>query len=193
MSEAGALILAGGLSRRMGRDKALVVVEGLPILTRVAGVARDALGATAPVKIMTPWPERYRDLALDAEFIEEVRTSSLGPLVAFMGGIQHFKTEWILLLACDLPYLQADVLAAWLEQLPQLDPSVQAWLPRTREYWEPLCGWYRRDSLAPLKTYIEQGGRSFQGGLAELTVAVLPPTPLGMLRNCNDPESLLGF
>ncbi|MCG8367547.1 MAG: NTP transferase domain-containing protein, partial [Pseudanabaenales cyanobacterium] len=54
-----ALILAGGHSSRMGRDKALISIDGIPLLRRVC---ETALQCTTQVYVITHWPDRYRTL-----------------------------------------------------------------------------------------------------------------------------------
>ena len=64
-----ALILAGGRSQRMGRDKALLEIGGVPLLRRTWEVARSL---TPEVKIVTPRRDRYQPyLPIDAQWIEE--------------------------------------------------------------------------------------------------------------------------
>jgi molybdopterin-guanine dinucleotide biosynthesis protein A len=99
------IVLAGGQSSRMGRDKALIPIQGVPLLRRVCEVA---LNCTSEVYVITPWPERYQDILPDAcRVVREVplpgETQSQGPLVGFAQGLAQVETDWVLLLACDLP------------------------------------------------------------------------------------------
>ncbi|HEY9661833.1 MAG TPA: NTP transferase domain-containing protein, partial [Allocoleopsis sp.] len=102
---------------------------------------------------------------------------------------QQAQTEWVLLLACDLPYLQAKVLQDWASQLPAVAASTIALLPQNPQgWWEPLCGFYRLHCLPDLEVFIAQGGRSFQGWLATQKVQPLPLANPQMLFNCNTPQ-----
>ncbi|MBO3462352.1 molybdenum cofactor guanylyltransferase [Aetokthonos hydrillicola Thurmond2011] len=191
-----AIVLAGGKSSRMGRDKALILIEGLPLLQlvcRVAGSCADT------VYIVTPWQERYEHLILPkSQFIQEValsvepeqKLSSHGPIVGFAQGLAHVQTEWVLLLACDLPKLRVAVLQDWKAELDTVEDDVIAALVYHVKGWEPLCGFYRRRCLPTLLEYINQGGRSFQEWLKQHPVKVLPLADPEMLLNCNTPEDL---
>ncbi len=189
-----AIVLAGGKSSRMGQDKALLPVQGVPLLQRVC---RIAAGCADTVYIVTPWPERYQHLIFpDCQFIREVPLSgetgneplNHGPLVGFAQGLVQVKTDWVLLLACDLPKLQIDVLQAWIAELDNMEDEAIAALTYSNQGWEPLCGFYRRRCLPQLFEFISQGGRSFQQWLKPHPVKVLPlPTP-EVLFNCNTPE-----
>jgi molybdenum cofactor guanylyltransferase len=182
-----ALILAGGQSTRMGQDKALVKVQGIPMLLRVCSVAQAALGET--LYIVTAWPERYQALTpKGCQFIQEMDPQ--GPLIAFAQGLAHIKTEWVLLLACDLPKIKASSLRSWAEALKDLPPTVMALVARQEKGWEPLCAFYRRASLDHLQQFLDQGGRSFQAWLSELSVQELALTDEEMLFNCNTPEDV---
>ncbi|MGF1601935.1 MAG: molybdenum cofactor guanylyltransferase [Thermosynechococcaceae cyanobacterium] len=181
-----ALILAGGHSSRMGSDKALLSWQGLPLLERVCDVAMQCC---ADVAVLSPWPERYHDL-LDpsVQLIEEVAPHE-GPLVALYQGLELMPAPWLLLLACDLPCLEPQILQEWAAHL---QPQSLAQVPYYQGRWEPLCGFYHQQCKPQLQAFIEQGGRSFQKWLnqmpvqkLEVDVAISP-----MLRNCNTPADL---
>jgi molybdenum cofactor guanylyltransferase len=205
-----ALILAGGQSTRMGQDKALVKIQGIPMLLRVCLVAQEVLGEGPPgppmhpagrrdasngeeaplaVYVVTAWPERYQSITpKGCHFIQEINPQ--GPLSGFAHGLAHMQTEWVLLLACDLPKIKANTLRSWAEALKDLPPSVMALVARQEKGWEPLCAFYRRASLNHLQQFLNQGGHSFQAWLSQLSVQELALTDEEMLFNCNTPEDV---
>ncbi len=182
-----AIVLAGGKSSRMGRDKALIPIQGIPLLQRVCGIAAQCADI---VYIITPWPERYQHLLLpNCHFIQE-QPLSHGPLVGFYQGLAQVQTDWVLLLACDLPRLRVEVLQTWIAELDTVTDEAIAVLADHPLGWEPLCGFYRRRCLPQLLEFINQGGRSFQQWLRQHPVQVLPLPEPQMLFNCNTPEDL---
>lgn len=181
-----AIVLAGGKSSRMGKDKALLHIQGVPLLRLVCGIASALCD---PVYVVTPWPERYQDLVpATCQFIQEVPLPH-GPLVGFAQGLDQVKTDWVLLLACDLPRLRVEVLQDWAARLNSVEEAI-ALLTHHAKGWDPLCGFYRRSCLPALTDYINQGGRSFQHWLAQHPVQVLPLPDAQMLFNCNTPADL---
>jgi molybdenum cofactor guanylyltransferase len=192
-----AIVLAGGLSSRMGQDKALIMVDGMPLITRICGIAQQCAD---PVFVVTPWVERYRGVVdRGVQFVEEVWLGDEpnGSLVGFVQGLAVVQTEWVLLLACDLPGLRVEVLREWIDRLKQTEEV--ALLPKNPGgWWEPLCGFYRRDCLGDLTAYVEEGRRcsvvlSHQRWLSQRVVGELPLLDYRMLLNCNTPEDLRGF
>jgi molybdopterin-guanine dinucleotide biosynthesis protein A len=195
-----AIVLAGGHSSRMGRDKALLEIQGSPLIRQVCQVAQSC---ASRVYVVTPWPEKYQDIlksenkaASPIAMIREVpfpgETKPHGPLVGFAQGLALVETEWVLLLACDLPRLSAEVVQEWVEQLVEMPNNTAsiALLPHSPKGWEPLCGFYRRQCLPLLTAYINQGGRSFQHWLAQHPVAELAVSNREVLFNCNTPADL---
>lgn len=183
------LILAGGKSSRMGEDKALIEVENKPLLQRVCQVA---IQVSTEVYILTPWQDRYQSIVPShCQFILESQPNQ-GPLVALAEGISMINTEWVLLLGCDLPFLDPVILQQWINPLDQIPLSTLAVVPYRDSRWEPLCGFYRRQSQDNLQSFIQQGGRSFQQWLPQIEVRPIeinPPQDL-MLLNCNTPMEL---
>ena len=216
-SKIAAIILAGGQSSRMGQDKALIEFQGIPLVQKVCRVAQSC---TSQVYVITPWTERYQYLVPEGcRLIREVafpkgrshlsgpvstdrrdkkkaenrrKIPPPGPLVGFSQALTHVPvtTEWVLLLACDLPNLTTAVIGQWSGYLAATPEESIALLPRHAKGWEPLCGFYRRRCLALLEEFIEGGGRSFQQWLAPHPVQELPLINRQVLFNCNSPEDL---
>ena len=182
-----AIVLAGGRSHRMGRDKALLEFEGKCLLQRICEVARSC---SRQVYVVTPWGDRYAHLSLPAQMVPEPVASEVpnGPLSGFAVGLRSVHSEWVLLLACDLPYVNAGGLQGGLDRLPQLSPNVMALLRRGPKGWDPLCGFYRKGSLFSLERAIAKGTRSFQAWLDTCVVAVWENADPRIFVNCNTPE-----
>lgn len=188
-SQLSAVILAGGQSSRMGCDKALLTLRGQPLLRHVYEVAA---ACSDRVVVVTPWPERYRpSLPGDCGYVEEaVCDRPQGPLGGFLQGLGAVDTDWVMLLACDMPRLRPEVLQAWAEQIEALPDSTAALLPQRAGRWEPLCGFYRRSVQSSLSRFIDAGGRSFQQWLAleQVCPLQLRQGQGDMMYNCNRPE-----
>lgn len=191
MPSLAAIVLAGGQSRRMGQDKALLLISGVPLLRQVCEVA---LQCTPLVYVITFRPEVYRAIVpLSCHLLQERPSTGVtephGPLLGFAQALESIQTEWVLLLACDLPRLSHETLQQWAKELENTD-DVIALLPRSHKGWEPLCGFYRTRCLVSLKAAIAQGERSFQHWLSQEAVKELPLDNTQMLFNCNTPEDL---
>ena len=211
------LIWAGGASVRMGQDKALVRFEGTPLLRRVYD---RAAVVCSEIYVMTPRVARYQEILPDrCQFLPESFSESItesatypsphGPVKAFHQALQIFvesgkleKRSWVLLLSCDLPLLNVQVLQDWKTQVfagdsPQDSISPTAWVPRNAQgWWEPLCGFYRADCLPALNDFVTHQGRSFQHWLDQEwekgTVKILSVPDSQMLWNINTPDQLHG-
>jgi molybdopterin-guanine dinucleotide biosynthesis protein A len=151
-----------------------------------------AAGCCSSVYVLTSWPVRYQNIvSKQVHFLPESEPGQ-GPLVALADGLTQIDAEWVLLLACDLPQLQPEILQNWLTQLTEVSQSILAVVPSQESGWEPLCGFYRQAALTELKRFIQQGGRSFQTWLTQVPVQALSleGTTMKMLFNCNTPEDL---
>ena len=187
-----AIILAGGQSSRMGTDKALISISGVPLLQKISAIT---IKFVSRVYVVTFWPERYQDILPEGcHLIREVSSKQLnfaqGPLVGFARGLAKVNTEWVLLLACDLPYLTESYLQESIEYLDRVPLEAIATLPKSDRGWEPLCGFYRTRCLPLLQEFINIGGRSFQSWLARYPVCELPLSDRQVLFNCNTPQDL---
>ncbi|MEM1393712.1 MAG: molybdenum cofactor guanylyltransferase [Cyanobacteria bacterium P01_H01_bin.150] len=186
-----ALILAGGKSSRMGTDKALVNYKGKPMLQRVYQVAA---ACTEQVYILTSWAERYQNiLPSDCNYLIETQPGK-GPVNAFSEGLEQISTDWILLLACDLPLLDLEIIQIWINKLSQIPASTLALVPQRSDVWEPMCGFYRKEIKIELDSFFKSEKSSFQELLSTVEVKALDVDEKVdlMLLNCNYPEDLKG-
>lgn len=179
------LILAGGKSSRMGQDKALLRINGQPLLTKIYNLAQEC---TNKVYVVTSFPNKYTYiLPSNCCFIQELIPFS-GPLIAVANAIKYLNSEWILLLACDLPLLTVTEVKSWLTYLPKVPKEAVAFLPTNAKGWECLCGFYRRDSLASISNFIAEGNTSLQKWLKHQIVESIPIHNRQVLFNCNTRE-----
>ena len=169
------VVLAGGESRRFGREKALYPLLGRPM----AGWALEALKA---------WTSEQVVITNDGEVAEALgvpgradRVSGLGPL----GGLHTALTwarergrEGVFLLACDLPLvteaLVGRILGKWPEEAGAVVPGSFGPLG-----FEPLCGGYGVSGLPELENLIETGRRSMASALTRMRAHRIPPAQLG--------------
>jgi molybdenum cofactor guanylyltransferase len=184
-----AIVLAGGESSRMGQDKALLTVGNETLLSQTCLIA---LEVSTTVYVVTSQIEKYQPiLPLGCQLIKEelvLNGASNTPIIGFVQALELVKTEWVLLLACDLPYLSSFQVKQWSKALTTVLPTEIAFLPRSPKGWEALCGFYRRNCLSSLKLYIEHGGKSFQNWLTQNSVQELVLGDRTCLFNCNTPE-----
>ncbi len=190
-------ILAGGRSSRMGVDKATISIGGIPLIRRIYNVVaactdRHSTTLEQRIYVVTPWAERYQPILPVSCLFAIERQPDRGPLMGFAASLTEITSAWVLLLACDLPNLSTPAIQSWIDELADVPRQSMAYLPRNLEGkgWEPLCGFYRRSCLASLLEYIDVGGRSFQGWLANCTVTELPIGDRQLLFNCNTPADL---
>jgi molybdenum cofactor guanylyltransferase len=171
----------------MGTDKALVLWQGTPLLQRVAQVAQECC---TRIQVITPWPERYQPLLASVTWY--VEANPMGPLTALAQGLETVETPWVLLLACDMPQLDPVILKDWMSLLPDAEGAI-AYVPRYKDRWEPLCGFYGVNGQSSLADYIARGGRSFQEWLGPAGAVPLKVDDKSatMLQNCNTPKDLV--
>ncbi len=144
MISVSAIILAGGESRRMGTNKALLALDGQPLIAHVAARLQPL---AADLIVVTNTPEVYAFLArdFDARLIPDalpLRSS----LVGLFSGLVAARGELALAVACDMPFLNPDLLAYMLT-LAQAGYDVVT--PAVDGLLEPLHAVYRPAACAP--------------------------------------------
>ena len=161
---AAAAVLAGGASRRMGRDKATMPVGGVELAALVLAAAAQVAD---PVVLVAPEGHPARRVAAPA-----VADPGLGPLAALAAALDALEAEHVLVLAADHPGLRVPLLAHLVALAGEADAVACRRGPRL----EPLVAVYRRaPALAAARSRLAgpPGGRSLLGLLAGLRTLVV--------------------
>jgi molybdopterin-guanine dinucleotide biosynthesis protein A len=150
-----AFVLAGGQSTRMGRDKALLVVEGRALIEHMLDKLRG-LGLTAQIC------GSRSDLARFAEVVPD-NFSQVGPLAGIEAALAVSDSELNLFVPVDLPGLAPEFLH-WLMVRTETSHAV-ATIPRYRDRLQPLCAVYSRRLLEGLRESLVAGRRKVVDGI----------------------------
>ena len=184
-NDATAVILAGGRSRRMGQDKAALVIQGEPLIDRVARLLGLAFTRIAVVGGAA--------LPGNATRIDDLRQGQ-GPLAGLESAFTASATTWLFVVGCDMPFVSPG-LAAHMVELAASHPEVDVVALPTARGLEPLHAVYHRRLLPAITALLDGGDRSLRALLAQslaLEVAAadqgrFDPQGLATL-NVNTPE-----
>ena len=137
-------ILAGGQSTRMGSDKALLELHGKRMLERVHCTMASLFGSTL---LITNSPERYSFLPCPAA---PDRFVGAGSLAGIHAALTHATTEWVFVVACDMPLLSPAV----IRYLCSLNEEYEIVVPESSSGLEPLHALYRRSCLPEMEAML---------------------------------------
>jgi len=172
-------VLAGGKSRRFGRDKSVECFQGERLIERQVRTLRSLF---AEVMIVTNTPELYLDL--DVTIVQDI-IPGLGPLGGIYTGLLFAQGGSIFVTAVDMPFLQPGVIRRMMELFPGHDVVV----PRLGDYLEPLHGMYSPRCLAPVKRMLDRDELQVVRFFPSVKMAYLDEEEIRRL----DPEGLSFF
>ena len=147
--EVSAIILAGGKSQRLGKSKALATIHGKTLIERVTERLRPLV---SQLLIVTS-PEQAGWLAADeAEVLVDLYPGK-GSLVGIYTGLLAARYSHNIVVACDMPFLNTELLRYMIE----LSQDFDAVVPRLGEGWvEPLHAIYAKSCLDSIKRQLER-------------------------------------
>jgi molybdopterin-guanine dinucleotide biosynthesis protein A len=183
------VVQAGGESRRMGRNKALVPFLGAPLIQRV--VQRLA-GLGDEMIVTSNAPDELAFLGLPCLPDRLPGRGALGGLHTALAGASH---PWVAVVACDMPFAAPGLVRLCMERSETFDLII----PRTENGLEPLHALYRRDACLPeVERALDAGLWRVDAWFHRVRVLVLEPKDYAHLDpqgrtflNVNTPEDLL--
>ena len=125
-------ILAGGASRRMGRNKALLELGGMTVIERIVAASQPLSN-----ELFVVADDREAYAFLDLPIVGDIRKGG-GPLAGLHTALSHASLPVIGVLACDLPFLTTNFLCYLKSRLG----SFEAVFPRAADRLQPLCAFY---------------------------------------------------
>lgn len=183
------LVLCGGASQRMGRDKALLEHRGTTLL---AGLTARLARECDPVILASGEAPRFSSLGLE-EVADPV--PSAGPLGGLVAGLRASPHRLVAVVAVDMPRANPGL----LRHLAEMVGNRYAAVPSSADGIEPAHAVYSTDALAEAEAGLLSERRSLHSLLARIPVLVLSPGEVAaagfdrsFAANVNTPLEALG-
>ncbi len=182
-----AFILAGGHSSRLGQDKGLASINGVPLIFFPLQTVK---ALTELVHIIGP-PRRYRRLGYPV--IADCGTS-VGPLSGLFTALKNSSTSLSIILACDMPRVPPALLQILRLRIQDADAAMVRRLDGTVE---PLCAIYSKKCLPQIESSLSSTNFSLRKLMDRLQVYFLDEAEFETLNitgpifeNINTPTQL---
>ncbi|MBC7250409.1 MAG: molybdenum cofactor guanylyltransferase [Anaerolineae bacterium] len=187
MQKISCIVLAGGKSHRLGRDKAFLEIGGIPLIERVLERLQQ-IGDEVLVVTNDPEPFAYLKLPV----LKDVQPGQ-GVLGGLYTGLRAARHQYSLVIACDMPFLDPKL----LRYMVILAPGHDVVIPYVQGMYEPLHAIYSQNCLEPIERVLAQGKRRIVDffpavrvrHVSEEEVSILDPQLLSFF-NINTPEDL---
>ena len=184
-------VLAGGRSSRFGSNKALFAPDGETLINKAVDLLHPLVKEVV-VSASHANAGAYAFLGLD---IVEDQHSDCGPLGGLEALLDRCSTRWLLILTCDMPCVDSDMLRTMIDHVKQSGgsfenrnlPQAIAWR-RSDGSVSPFPLLIEKDALSVLRSRMNSGRRSMKGLLGALnTYYIIVPSDR-LLSNINRPE-----
>jgi molybdopterin-guanine dinucleotide biosynthesis protein A len=184
-----AVILAGGLARRMGGvDKGLQLLHGQPMVQQVLHRLRPQVGQVL-INANRHLDEYER---LGVPVCSDVVSGYAGPLAGIHAAMLLIDTPYLLSAPCDSPLLPIDLVSRLSSALAehQADAAVVVTGDGNQQQRHPVFLLLRSDLCSSLEQYLNQGQRKVDDWLASLNCVEVPFDDEGVFVNLNTPEDI---
>ncbi len=163
-SDVTAVILAGGMSRRLGRNKAVEPFQGEPMVRRVIHRMREV---ASNIIVVANDEERVAELDLPGNVTPVIdEYPGKGSLGGIYTGLHAAPTEWAIFCACDMPFPSPRLYRALLSNRDTNDAVV----PVVDGRPEPIHAAYSRLCLEPIRNKLTENQLKISGFFDDVTV-----------------------
>ncbi|HSK74188.1 MAG TPA: molybdenum cofactor guanylyltransferase [Pyrinomonadaceae bacterium] len=147
MNNIEGFILAGGASRRMGRDKAQLRLKNKTFIEHAANALYKITGGKISIVGNLPFENLQVNLSSDETcelpVLPDIQTkNSRASLVGLYSALAQAKEKWSVVLACDLPFVTGDLLERLVSFVSEKDFDAVVPLQRDGRP-QPLCAFYK--------------------------------------------------
>ena len=179
------LVLAGGRSKRMGHDKALIRVDGETQLSRAVQLLESFLD-----RVYVSTRADQQDDSERKKFQRIIdRYENLGPIAGILSALQEHRDVGWLVLACDLPNIDEATIRFLLDNKSG-DQPFSAYKSSTDGLPEPLCAYYAAGSESIIQAFIDDEIICPRKVLIRSNTHLLDQPNPEALDNINTPEDL---
>jgi molybdopterin-guanine dinucleotide biosynthesis protein A len=141
------IILSGGESIRMGKNKAFIQIEGTPIISRIYDLFKELF---QEVIIVTNQRECFKNF--DSKVCQDLIPHK-GALGGLYTGIFCSSFQYSFCVACDMPFIKRPLVQYLINTIQDNDVVV----PQTKDGIQPLHAIYSKNCLDPIKRIIQEG------------------------------------
>ncbi len=181
MKQITGIILAGGLSSRMGQDKGLLHYKGRALVE----YAIDAIKPLCSEIIISSNNKEYEQFGY--KVVTDVY-QKVGPIGGLYSSLAEANTNDILMCPCDMPFITTDIFEQILEN--KSDSAVTVVESDSGKVY-PTLGYYQKSCLPVILQFIEQGQYKLQLLMKALNAATIQIEDNKSLLNFNTPEDLI--
>jgi molybdopterin-guanine dinucleotide biosynthesis protein A len=181
---ATAIILAGGESRRMGKDKSILPINGIPAIKHVFSQLQ---GHFDQIIVSS---NNIAQHSFDGVEVVKDQTKGRGPLMGIASALRVSRNQINFVVACDIP----DVDMNFVRHLIRECAGYDAVIPQTGPtHYEPLFAVYKKDILVSIDESIRLGKLKVLDPLKKRKVKYLESSDALKLKNLNTMKDYLHF
>lgn len=152
------IILCGGRSRRMGKDKGSFVLNDKPMLIHVLDTVKDVADEIVLVLRDQEQIDKYKPILKGIKVSIKIvtdETKDQGPLVGILTGLSHIKSKYAQILPCDSPFISKSFVLKMFKiaETQEFDAVVPIW---DDGHIEPLHSIYKKDVVDVGKNLIKK-------------------------------------
>ena len=141
------IILSGGKSIRMGKNKAFIEIDGVPIISRISDLFKELF---QELIIVTNQKEIFKEF--DSRIYSDIIPNK-GALGGLYTGIFFSTFYYSFCVACDMPFIKKSLVQYMIKNIEDADVII----PRTKDGLQPLHAIYSKKCLDPIKSTLEKG------------------------------------
>ena len=179
------IILSGGKSTRMGKDKGLIELNGKPMIHHVI----DHIDPICNQILISANDKAYENLGYPV-FNDEI--NEIGPAGGIISSLKHSSNEKNIIISCDLPYAST----AFIQKLLDLSGDYEITLPKSGPHYQPLCAVYSKEVYSVFMEFVKKEIYSLKTIIKQFRIQVVEQADIEEfdlskeLRNINSPEDL---
>ncbi|PCJ83823.1 MAG: hypothetical protein COA57_10470 [Flavobacteriales bacterium] len=158
MKQITGFVLAGGKSIRIGQDKGLIQLNGKQFVEHALSIANQVCKETFIIANSSKYKKFGAPVFADIY-------KEKGPAGGICTGLIHSKTNFNLVLGCDLPFVSVELLKHLVNQV---DKEHEAFVPVFQHLPQPLCAVYSKNSMIEFDKAIQEKKLKMQGILKGL-------------------------
>jgi len=139
--EVSCIVLAGGKSKRLGKDKALLILNKKHLISYVLDVARKFFSDVLIVVKNEGQKKKLEKFNKRLKIFED-RRRIFSPIAGIKEGIKHVKNDYVFVIGCDMPFIKEKTIR---ELLPLANGDVDCiGYAQALNRYEPLCAIYKK-------------------------------------------------